>query len=73
MTPILDHAWLFVECNICCLFTTWESLLVCVDYCSHFPEGEIVRKTTASVATSKLGKPFWRCDAPAETIIDNEL
>ena len=71
MTDIPEGSWLLVGCDLCGPFPTGESLLVCIDYYSRYPEVEILHKTKASVITSKLRKLFCRYGAPETLVTDN--
>ena len=71
MTDIPEGSWLLVGCDLCGPFPTGESLLVCIDYYSRYPEVDILHKTKASVITSKLRKLFCRYGAPETLVTDN--
>ena len=72
MTPIPNDAWLMLGCDLCGPFPSGESLLVCIDYYSRYPDVEILHKTTTSSITNKLRKSFCRYGAPETLVTDNE-
>ena len=45
MTPIPPKAWITIGCDLCGPPPTGETLIVCVDYHSRYPDVEIVKKT----------------------------
>ena len=71
MTEIPDGAWLMVGCDLCGPFPTGESLLVCVDYFSRYPEVEIVHSVKTNVIAKRLRKMFCRYGAPETLVTDN--
>ena len=71
MTEIPPESWLMVGCDLCGPFPSGESLLVCVDYHSRYPETEIVRSVKTSVIVDRLRKMFCRYGAPETLVTDN--
>lgn len=71
MTKIPPGAWLTVGCDLCGPFPTGETLIVCVDYYSRYPDVEIITKTKTPDIISKLRKLFCRFGAPQVLISDN--
>ena len=71
MTEIPDASWLMVGCDLCGPFPSGESLLVCVDYHSRYPEVEIVHSVKTSVISNRLRKMFCRYGAPEILVTDN--
>ena len=71
MTSIPKASWLVLGCDLCGPFPTGESLLVCVDYYSRFPEVDVIHKTTSAVITKKLRKMICRYGVPHMIITDN--
>ena len=60
-----------VGCDLCGPFPSGESLLVCVDYHSRYPETEILRSVKTSVISDRLRKMFCRYGAPETLVTDN--
>ena len=60
-----------VGCDLCGPFPTGESLLVCVDYFSRYPEVEIVHSVKTNVIAKRLRKMFCRYGAPETLVTDN--
>ena len=71
MTEIPKESWLMVGCDLCGPFPSGESLLVCVDYHSRYPEVEIVRSVKTATIISRLRKMFCRYGAPKVLVTDN--
>ncbi len=71
MTKIPDGSWIMVGCDLCGPFPSGESLLVCVDYYSRYPEVEIVHNVKTSVINNRLRKMFCRYGAPESLVTDN--
>ena len=71
MTEIPAESWLMVGCDLCGPFPSGESLLVCVDYHSRYPEAEIVRSVKTAVIADRLRKMFCRYGPPETLVTDN--
>ena len=71
MTDIPERSWLMVGCDLCGPFPSGESLLVCVDYHSRYPEVEIVRSVKTATINNRLRKMFCRYGPPEVLVTDN--
>ena len=63
--------WHSIHIDLCGPFPTGESLLVCVDACSRWPEVEIIRTTSSEVIIRCLQKSFATHGLPEQVTSDN--
>ncbi|CAB4002994.1 Transposon Tf2-9 poly [Paramuricea clavata] len=63
--------WQSIHIDLCGPFPLGESLLVCVDACSRWPEVEIVRATSSEVIIRRLQKIFATHGLPEQVTSDN--
>jgi len=63
--------WQSIHIDLCGPFPTGESLLVCVDACSRWPEVEILRTTSSEVIIRHLQKIFATHGLPEQVTSDN--
>ena len=63
--------WQSIHVDLCGPFPTGESLLVCVDACSRWPEVEILRTTSSEVIVRCLMKIFATHGLPEQVTSDN--
>ena len=63
--------WHSIHIDLCGPFPTGESLLVCVDACSRWPEVEIIRTTSSEVIIRCLQKSFAKHGLPEQVTSDN--
>ena len=60
-----------IHIDLCGPFPSEESLLVCVDACSRWPEVEIIRATSSEVIIRRLQKSFATHGLPEQVTSDN--
>ncbi|KAK3737959.1 hypothetical protein QZH41_001659, partial [Actinostola sp. cb2023] len=63
--------WQEVHIDLCGPFPTGETLLVCEDACSRWPEVVILRSTTSAAIIGHLKKIFAAYGLPEKVITDN--
>ena len=63
--------WQSIHIDLCGPFPSGESLLVCVDACSRWPEVEIIRATSSEVIIRRLQKIFATHGLPEQVTSDN--
>ena len=63
--------WQSIHIDLCGPFPTGESLLVCVDACSRWPEVAILRTTTSDVIIRHLRRIFATHGLPEQVTSDN--
>ncbi len=66
-----SRPWETVHIDLCGPFPTGESLLVCVDACSRWPEVAILHTTTSKVIIHHLQKFFVTHGLPEQVVSDN--
>lgn len=66
-----NETWLILSFDLCGSFPLGESLIVYINSYSHYPDVEILHKTTMSYITNKLRKLFCRYGAPEKFVADN--
>ncbi|XP_028410312.1 uncharacterized protein K02A2.6-like [Dendronephthya gigantea] len=70
-TPMPDKPWQDVHIDLCGPFPTGESLLVCEDACTRWPEVIILKTTTSTVIIGHLKKIFAAQGIPITMVSDN--
>ena len=70
-STMLSKPWHSIHIDLCGPFPTGESLLVCVDACSRWPEVEIIRTTSSEVIIRCLQKSFATRGLPEQVTSDN--
>ncbi|CAB4025105.1 Transposon Tf2-9 poly, partial [Paramuricea clavata] len=63
--------WQSIHIDLCGPFPSGESLLVCVDACSRWPEVEIIRATSSEVIIRRLQKILATHGLPEQVTSDN--
>ena len=70
-TVMPDKPWQEVHIDLCGPFPTGESLLVCEDACTRWPEVAILRSTTSAAIIGHLRKIFAVHGLPEKVVTDN--
>jgi hypothetical protein len=70
-TAIPDKPWQNIHIDLCGPFPTGESLLVCEDACTRWPEVIILKTTTSTVIISHLKKIFAAQGIPMIVVSHN--
>ena len=71
-TEMPDRPWQEVHIDLCGPFPSGESLLVCEDACTRWPEVVILRSTTSAAIIGHLRKIFAAHGLPEKVVTDNE-
>ena len=66
-----DKPWQAVHVDLCGPFPTGESVLVCEDACTRWPDAEIMKTTTTTAVVQKLDKIFATHGLPVQVTTDN--
>ena len=70
-TEMPDRPWQEVHIDLCGPFPSGESLLVCEDACTRWPEVVILHSTTSSAIIGHLHKIFPSYALPEKVVTDN--
>ena len=70
-TMMPDRPWQDVHIDLCGPFPSGESLLVCEDACTRWPEVAILRSTTSAAIIGCLRKIFAVHGLPGKGVTDN--
>ena len=70
-TMMPDRPWQDVHIDLCGPFPSGESLLVCEDACTRWPEVAILRSTTSAAIIGCLRKIFAVHGLPEKVVTDN--
>ena len=70
-TVMPDRPWQEVHVDLCGPFPSGESLLVCEDACTRWPEVAILRSTTSAAIIGHLRKIFAVHGLPEKVVTDN--
>ena len=70
-TTMPNKPWQDIHIDLCGPFPTGESLLVCEDACTRWPEVVILKTTTSAVIISHLKRIFAAQGIPMTVVSDN--
>ena len=66
-----DMPWQTIHVDLCGPFPTGESLLVCEDACTRWPEVELVKSTSTTTVLNRLDRIFSTHGLPGQVVTDN--